>query len=1486
VGEPKVKLKTEDLIEEKLENEGSVIVVGLRLSGLTTLYQNYFLKFPEEKLCLEYVYSEDDKNSFIKLINYLEKGKKIALIAPEYLYERYFEEYKSEVKNEDRLRRVNELINKITIVHKVSREEASKYLEELIKMHMDYKDKFDDELKDKILDLVEQKKGNYPLKLLKAVFDDVIIMMQNKDKEYIKDVLNKKINQRREAEKLLGVSTLLWSSAPAVSNLFGIVLSPLYLVLFVVGTLSGELIRFIKEIWEKKAERNPFGKVIELKKYWDSLNESERKMLCYKLDSRHHLVPGKSEEYLKSVFGDELKDLEEKIEEAKTYVQSNLEEFQKKLEELEENSRDILNKLAEFNEDIKEFKNVFKSTLEELRKLIEEKIKDLKNALKANVVIADRAEFEEASFYSNVKVEGGKLKISVIPKEYRSVVIVGGFEKLVNEVVNTLRNFGVVVVKGPKGIGKSVLGATVVWEMLRNSYTGLVVGVEELDSDHVVAAFNSLLSSIEKLGHSLLVVFDPSTTYAYMEVSGKRKVPKNINTTLKNLLNSIKLGKQEMLLIILPMEMYNTVDQLVREKLSRSVEDIHKVIKEITLKDEEFLAGVIREYSGECQIGNEKLSELAGKVAGFDSGYTLIARLVGEELAKNCNVNKIEELIDKSRGRAEEFFLGHINSFFDVIDDNRASALVEIFALRRPFVDILSPGRPILTPGIVEIIRGANDSRHMNPEMVDWLAYRQHDLIEETISKMLNGEDLGEASNPWRKPKVIEKLREVSEKMKDVVNANPKLQKMLKKLDKKMRDMVNAVIYFDKNYGKDFMEMLKNFSDKCWRRAALIIGISLSGYLSLPKAEDLPENIIKSLNDALKPCGVDDYLLVGNMIPLLIEELIFVRGFKLISIFNAFVDMYNDAIGEIKNVLNNARNRGVTSIVERFYWLGLASIVAYAVKLGKDVSSDDADATLHIASFAIQHVISTELIKPILDILEQLREKAPHRYLELLAAVSTIKGLGSDTAWLVFNGLNDVLDKHRDEVEKHDWTLVTAVYAYAELLNKHLIYFYEKVEEIIARIGLLLVKLGNTNLSIIAWASALMPALDHVDVREFMERKIDIVEKVKDVINKLNDLRERVGELLADKEFVGYMESRYFKADENLVKREIQLVLSNLKHSLASYKLENDQLDEAAGLFEEVANGDKEVGEFENYLISRSMILLLKTIKNSLVGNELVREYAQLFSKALGKLEPTPSYLDTASCILGEYLVSLALTNNVEEVSKLLEEHWKILNGNEKVSVLTRLMLNVLLGPKGKLSDRVKDMLVVGPEQLIKVFKDEMLNKFLPALKVAYGLMSPKDGIRECKKLAEDQAKIGCKDAVLAVEGLGDAIVRVGELLITSFRESILEKETRDLLKELGVYDNELLTMLSEFMELAYRLDGRSLIQLIAPEISRARLALMLYALINGNHELVKAHALYGTAHYYSKLLIRLFLEAYKACCDLSGENFRKALARLFFYHY
>jgi len=65
-----------------------------------------------------------------------------------------------------------------------------------------------------------------------------------------------------------------------------------------------------------------------------------------------------------------------------------------------------------------------------------------------------------------------------------------------------------------------------------------------------------------------------------------------------------------------------------------------------------------------------------------------------------------------------------------------------------------------------------------------------------------------------------------------------------------------------------------------------------------------------------------------------------------------------------------------------------------------------------------------------------------------------------------------------------------------------------------------------------------------------------------------------------------------------------------------------------------------------------------------------------------------------------------------------------VLNAYKKVSVLTRLTLNALLGSKDikdQIGSQLKDELSVNPEELINAFGYEMKDEFLPALRVAFG---------------------------------------------------------------------------------------------------------------------------------------------------------------------
>jgi hypothetical protein len=637
----------------------------------------------------------------------------------------------------------------------------------------------------------------------------------------------------------------------------------------------------------------------------------------------------------------------------------------------------------------------------------------------------------------------------------------------------------------------------------------------------------------------------------------------------------------------------------------------------------------------------------------------------------------------------------------------------------------------------------------------------------------------------------------------------------------------------------------------CWKRAALIIGAALAGIPTVTRLEDLPSDVVESLGDALNRCGVDDYLLVGNVIPLLIWYLV-LNNARVST--EAFIDKYDEVVAKARRVLGIARGRGSIYDAEGFYGLGLASIIAKAVESGKPVGPSDADTALHIASFTIQRVVSPILIGPILSALGPLRGEAPQRYIELLAAALNMENLDRDTVEYILNELNEVLDNYGDVVKGCAWFLVNAIIAYANLLGKHRRYFDdEKVEDMVRKIADLLNELGRfkSSLGVIAWAVALDPALMHGGVRVLMERAlhIDVVDKAaSEILEKLNNMRERVQELMGDEEFMGYVESGYVKADEEAVKKAILGVSSLLKHALALYRLNNNEFEEAAKLFNETAKEYWEIGVYENYLINSGWVLRVGAIKDPLAGDKLINGFRQLYEETFKEpFEYTAEHLSFASHVLGNYLVSLALTGNYETISKLLEKHWWILNADRKVSVLTKLMLNALLSHRVELSSELKDKLNVSPEELIDAFEEfeEMYSEFLPAL--------------------------------------NSAIEWLRWELVDGFRESLIERF--GWLKGLGVNADKLLNMFDEFMKLVSELDGKSLAQLIASTNSGARLALMLHALINGDERLAKAHALMGAVEATEKLPGRLYLEAYEECCDLGSEEFRRAIAKLFFYH-
>jgi len=313
---------------------------------------------------------------------------------------------------------------------------------------------------------------------------------------------------------------------------------------------------------------------------------------------------------------------------------------------------------------------------------------------------------------------------------------------------------------------------------------------------------------------------------------------------------------------------------------------------------------------------------------------------------------------------------------------------------------------------------------------------------------------------------------------------------------------------------------------------------------------------------------------------------------------------------------------------ESIYGLGLASIIAKAAELGRPIKPSDADAALRIVFAAF---ISPDYVKPVLRVLEPLRNKAPHRYLELQVS-SLVDAMDNYISQLSRYGREDVVDKIFD------------------LLNE---------------LGRL-----SPNLGVIAWARVLARALENENMRLLIERRlgINVVDKADEVLEELSKLKEKVQELMSDEEFRSYVESMYIKADEEAVKRTILKETFPLKHKLAHYKFRNDDLDDAARLFNEMAEEDRKIGIYENYLANSNWALRAEAINGSLVGDELVKKFQQLYEEAFNEkhFENTAWYLSTASLILGGYLVSLALMGDHETINKLLEKHLWVLHTDEQ----------------------------------------------------------------------------------------------------------------------------------------------------------------------------------------------------------------------------
>jgi hypothetical protein len=797
-----------------------------------------------------------------------------------------------------------------------------------------------------------------------------------------------------------------------------------------------------------------------------------------------------------------------------------------------------------------------------------------------------------------------------------------------------------------------------------------------------------------------------------------------------------------------------------------------------------------------------------------------------------------------------------------------------------------------------------------------WLARRHEDLVEETLRDLagINGE---EARKSYKEALggLIKRLDWARDEM---LKEGSKILAELG-VPEEGRVSAMALLAF---VGRRLAAVFKSGKAKCcWQRVAFIAGHALARYPKLPTTKP-PGDSAEVLCDDLESCAVDDYLTIGGEIPplsvLIVElpyyvEALYARDLLQIQRIRerlgvlsplADADIIEIVKKTVEGLLARWRREDVAS-TEILYALGLTALAA-----GAEVDEKTADLLLYAASFAVQEVADPEAVLPVLAALSPLGEKAPHRYVVALAAASELETLNRKTVLYIY----DVLEQLKDRLSKAErlWPLVEAVDAYSNLLRKHLIHIINRWKDptyALNFLGQAVVEMcslyGRVKsdravapnggflvqhlLETAARASVLAVALENDGLAPLVQRYCNFgdIEKEAEAVRKtLEEAAAHPDELrkiaVSDADFSGWISTRSVKGD---AWRAIENLRTWFTGEIAHYKLrhalnergdlDQEKLKQAAKDFEDaakiasssghpVSQGEeilfKDLEQWINYLVSsywalRAYILAAKSCEEFLRSAEglqtpkKTKSFPELWDEASKNIIPTAEYLATTADIFGGYLVCLAASGRKKEIEELLKKWRWLLYYSPEVSVATRLMLKLFgVGEGAKLYE------------IVYTFWPRPLQEYRPALWLLAGLLQKDKALEICKQLSNSEV---CVVAVDAAAGSQEATKRFKSFIV-KIRPNIVK-------------------VMRKAHRLLDRVDGRSLVEVLAPGDSRMRLALMLLAAAEGRVDAVRLHGLLGSVDYRNNVNKPLFRAVYENCGDLNSEGCRMALLKLYY---
>ena len=1101
--------------------------------------------------------------------------------------------------------------------------------------------------------------------------------------------------------------------------------------------------------------------------------------------------------------------------------------------------------------------------LERLKKELVEKLKEVYRELEGRLaplgVVAGVYHVPEQL---GVYFGDGEIYVGNVLARDRAVYVEHPAEETLAERLSQRQ---LVVVHGPKGEGKSVLTRVNLAKKIVGDRAVVVEATREAD----VAKLKRAIDAIRGAGREPILYFDPSQPEHYPQRPWEetRHTP-HIGVekpALLEVVGAVVRDKEVAGVVVVSDDMY----ALVRDRLGAHVP------VEVSSGDASFLQRLVESYSG---CAGEVAAEVAREVGKYGDNRALVAALAGDWLRREgCRRGAVAEALRRAEGRAVDFALDYI--WYAVLGGDRKKA--NVYA---PLIVLRGLEEPIpvkLAEGIL-IDLGKSRDEVIGSEVVRWFARWHHDTLEEAIKKA--------ALSPINRWKI--EPRELHQALADGFDELMKSGLIMK--------VEEIAIYLDRiidlmrsGFAGDVSQLSEEEKRRCVKRAALVLGHALAAYPRLPRRGDLPKEVEAVLGEALEPCVVDDYMTADGTVAFLAIKLVasmyrVARLFYLIgasavaaetlqkvaSIFSPLVPAASIiSIETSKALVDSWRGRDFMGLAETLYALGLAVLAA-----GAEVDEEAADLLLYAASFAGHRVAHPDAVGWVLTALRPLGEKAPHRYVSLLATASELATLSRETAQYIYDALQQL--KSRLLETERRWPLVEAVAAYSALLRKHSAHIWDRQVDAVVDMCQLYGEVGKRGaaaaldsglsahhlLDAVAGVHVLAVALDRDELAPLVQEHcglVDLVgetEAVRSVLDETVAHPDKLRKIMeSDTDFAEWVTTRSFTGDAWKVVEVLrawvtyELVRYRVVHTLSEGgELDAGKLEEAAKEFEKTAEIDRKLERWEGYLVSRSSalkarVLAAKSWKELL---ERAKSYWELWKEAEEHLVPTVGYLTETAVRLGEYLVYLAASGDKERAEELLKERRWSLDYFPEVSMVTRLMLRLFgVGEGARL------------EEVVEAFWPWLSPEFRPALLMLVGRLQIDEVPDECDELSNTQLSKAelCVDAVAAATGNRVAAEKL---------RSALEK------------------LVPEAHLLPDKADGRTLVEVLTPTLSRAWLAFILLAAVEGRVDAVRLHGLWDSATFKVPLPRRLFRAVYENCGNLNSEECRMALLKLYYIHY